>query len=204
MFLLFSLAIFFLERFLPYSVFEDFPKSFNGIQTHWNVIVTKKKPANRYASSSSIKFILRETTKLFFIDPMDYDESVWNMIKFISCHPMVAPLTKIPNPNFPLQLLHNTFERVKIDKDFPEVNIIADKIVPVHTSMFLNEIKILENPKGFQMQKPTVEEFQSFLSEIGNNGEFKAKELNKSAIPGLWTIFMHLILRDLSRKNMVV
>ena len=45
------------------------------------------------------------------------------------------------------------------------------------------------------------EEFQSFLTQIGYIGEFKAKEFKKSVVPGLWSILMNFILRGLSGKH---
>lgn len=95
---------------------------------------------------------------------MDYDEFVRIMIKFISRHPISIPLTKIPNPNFLLRLLNKAFERVKIEE--VEVKIIDDRIVPIHKVTFLCAIVFAENPKGFQVKEPTLDEFQSFLTQI--------------------------------------
>lgn len=80
---------------------------------------------------------------------MDYDEFVRIKIEFISHHPIVVPLTKIPNPNVPLRLLHNAFERMKIEDDVLEVKITNNRIVLVHKATFLRANGIAENPKGF-------------------------------------------------------
>lgn len=50
---------------------------------------------------------------------------------------------------------------------------------------FLKVIGIPENPKGFTMQEPTPEYFQTFLDEIGYTEELKAKQFNKLVAPGL-------------------
>ena len=97
---------------------------------------------------------------------MDYVESMRIMIKFISLHPIVVPLTKILNPNFPLRSLHKAFERVNIEDDVLEVKITDDRIVPVHKANFLRAIGIIEKPKGFQMYEPSSKEVQSFLTQI--------------------------------------
>lgn len=66
-----------------------------------------------------------------------------------------------------------------------EVEIVDEKIVPLHSNTFLKEIGIPENPKGFRVQEHMTEDFQMFLHNIGYNCEFKAKEFKKSVVPGL-------------------
>lgn len=73
---------------------------------------------------------------------MDYDEYVRIIAEFISHHPIDVPLTKIPNPDFPLRLFLKTFERVKIENGVLEVRIIDDRIMHVHKSIFLKVIGI--------------------------------------------------------------
>lgn len=75
--------------------------------------------------------------------------------------------------------------------------ISDDKIMLVHYSTFLKVTGIIENSKGFKVQKPSPEEFQLFLTQIGYNGKFKAKEFKKSLVFGLWNILMLSILRVL-------
>lgn len=71
------------------------------------------------------------------------------MIEFISRHPIVIPLTKIPNPNFPLRLLHKSFELVNFEDEVFEVKITDNRTVHVHKATFLREIGVVENPQGF-------------------------------------------------------
>ena len=113
---------------------------------------SKKKSSKGSTSSSSTEPILRETTQLFSLDLMDYDESIRVMIKLINHHPIAIPLSKILNPNFPLRLLHKAFERVKFEDGVLEVMIKDDRIVPMHKATFLRAIDVVENPKGFQAQ----------------------------------------------------
>ena len=54
------------------------------------------------------------------------------------------------------------------------------------------------------MQELTFEEFQTFLNKIGYNGEFKALNFKKSAVPELLTILMHIILSGLSGNHGVI
>lgn len=68
---------------------------------------------------------------------------------------------------------------MKIEKFVLEVKIINDRIVVVHKATFIKAIGIPENPNGFQVHEPSSEEFQSFLSQIGYNGEFKEKEFKQ-------------------------
>lgn len=81
------------------------------------------------------------------------------MIEFITHHPIVFPLTKIPDPPIPFVLLHTAFERIKIEKDVLETKITGDRIVPIQKSTFLKAIGILKNPKGFKVQEQSAEEF---------------------------------------------
>ena len=83
---------------------------------------------------------------------MDYNEYIWVMIEFISCHPISFPLTKIPDPPIPLRLLHTAFDRIKIEDGVLEIRIIGDRIVPVSKQTFFRAIGIPENPKGFVVQ----------------------------------------------------
>lgn len=92
----------------------------------------KKKTSKGYASSSSIEPFLRDTTHLFSLDPMDYDDSIRVMIEFISRHPISVPLTKIPDPPLPFRLLHTAFERIRIEDDILETVISDDRIVAIH------------------------------------------------------------------------
>lgn len=55
----------------------------------------KKKISKGSTSSSSTEPFLRNTTKLFLMDPMDYDKSIRVMIEFIAHQPISIPLTKI-------------------------------------------------------------------------------------------------------------
>lgn len=134
---------------------------------------------------------------------MDYDECMRILIEFISLHSIDVPITKIYNTNFPFRLLHKAFSRVNIKDGVLEVMITDDSIVVVHKSTFLKAIGFTENPKCFRVHKPTSEEFQSFLTQIGYNGDFKAKGLNRPSVLGLWTILMHFIFR-VSQENIVV
>ena len=43
--------------------------------------------------------------------------------------------------------------------------------------------------------------FQTFISYIGYNQDFKAKEFRKTAVSGLWTVVMHFVIRGLSGKH---
>lgn len=112
---------------------------------------TKKKYSKGSTSSSSTELILRETAQLFSLDIVDYNNYVRIMIYFISCHPIILPLTEILNPNFHLRILHKVFEHVKIEVEFLEVKITGDRIVSVHKVTFLIAIGFKENPKGFQV-----------------------------------------------------
>lgn len=116
---------------------------------------TKKKSSKGFASSSSTELILRKTIQLFSLVPLDYNESVRIMIQFISIHPIAIPLKKIPNPNFPLRLLHRAFVRIKIEDGILEVKITTDRIVLLHKSTFLRAIGVAEDPQGFLVQEPT-------------------------------------------------
>lgn len=98
-------------------------------------------------------------------------------------------LTEIPNPSLPLSLLFEAFESMKIDKGVLQCKVFDDKFGVSH------------NPKEFKVVKPTVEKFKEFLAQIGYKGDFKAKELKKYVIPGIWMILMHMILRGLSGKH---
>lgn len=71
---------------------------------------------------------------------MDYDESIQVMIEFISLHPLVVPLTKIPDPPLPLCLLHTAFERIIIEDDVLKTVISGNRIVAVHKKTFLAAI----------------------------------------------------------------
>lgn len=106
---------------------------------------------------------------------MDYDESIWVMIEFISRHPIAVPLTKIPDPPLPLRLLHTEFEKVRIENNVLETMISGEWIFTVHKKIFLDMIGMPENPKGFKVQEPSPQEFQSLLNDIGYAGEFIAK-----------------------------
>ena len=57
----------------------------------------------------------RDTTQLFSINPLDYDESIRVMIGFIANHPISIPLTKIPEPPLPLHHLHRAFTCIKLE-----------------------------------------------------------------------------------------
>lgn len=75
--------------------------------------------------------------------------------------------------------------------------------MPVHKSTFLKVIRIRENPEGFKVQEPSIEEFQVFLNHINwvYTEEFKGKKFKKLAVSGLWTVLMNFILRGLSGKH---
>ncbi|KAL7618681.1 hypothetical protein Lser_V15G04364 [Lactuca serriola] len=145
--------------------------------------------------------ILRDTTQLFSLNPNDFDESVRVMIEFISIHPIHVPLTKIPNPKFPLSLLELAFKRVLVKDDCIEVTIIDDRVATVTKSTFLRAVGVDENPEGFVATEIAMDQFQAFLSEIGFKGIYKAKQFNKSAVPGLWTVLLHIIMKGLSGKH---
>lgn len=90
---------------------------------------------------------------------------------------------------------------MKIEDGVLEVMITDYRIALVHKATFLKEIGISENPKDFCVQEPMSEQFESFLTQIGYNSEFKAKEFKKSVVPSLWTILMHLNCRILSSTH---
>ena len=161
----------------------------------------KKKSSKDSASSSFTEPFLHDTTQLFSLDPMDYDESIRVMIELIYRHPIAIPLTKIHNPPIPLRLLHTAFDRIMIEDGVLEIKKTGDRIVPVSKQTFLRTIRIPEDPKGFTVQEPSSEEFQTFLNHIGYAEEFKAIKFKKSVVPGLSTVLMHLILRGLSGKH---
>lgn len=132
---------------------------------------------------------------------MNYDESIRVMIKLISLHPISVPLTEIPDPPIPLRLLYTTFDRINIEYGVLETRITSDRIIPVHKSTFLKAIGISENPKGFKSQERLTEYFQTSLNHIRYAKELEVKTFKKSIFPGLWTAFMHLILRGLFGKH---
>ena len=109
----------------------------------------KKKSSKDSASSSFTEPFLHDTTQLFSLDSMDYDESIRVMIDFISRHPIYVPLTKISDPPIPLCLLHTAFDIIKIEDGVLEIRITGDYIIPVSKKTFLRDIGITENPKGF-------------------------------------------------------
>lgn len=112
------------------------------MRTKSSKTATKKKSYKGSDSSSSTNMILRDTTQLFSIHPIGYDKSMSIMIEFISRHPIVVLINKIPNPNFPLRLLHKAFERVKIKEGVLEVKKTDYKIIPVHNANFLKATRI--------------------------------------------------------------
>ena len=89
------------------------------------------------------------------------------IIEFIAHHPIVVPLSKVPDPPIPLSLLHLAFDRINIEDGVLETCITGDQIVPIHKSTFLKVIGVAENPPNFTVQEPTTEEFQLFLNHIG-------------------------------------
>lgn len=113
---------------------------------------TKKKSSKGSNSSSSTEPILRETSQILSLNSIDYDELIHVMIEFISQHPIVVPVTKTPDPQLPLSILHKAFERIKIENDIIETKLIGDKIVPMHKKTFLKAIGIPKNPKAFHIQ----------------------------------------------------
>lgn len=108
---------------------------------------------------------------------MDYGESIQVMIEFISKHPITVPHTKIPNPSLPLRILHKYFERIKIENDVLEVKIVDDKFVPVHKSIFLKEIDIPKNPKGFVFRNPQLKSFTRFSIKSGIKEKSRPRNL---------------------------
>lgn len=119
----------------------------------------KKKSSKESSSSLSTEPFIRDTTQLFSLNPMDYDEIIRVMIEFIAHHPISIPLTQFPDPPIPLRLPHKTFDRIKFKNDVRETRITGDHIVPVHKSTFLKAIGIPKNPEGFNFEEPSVEEF---------------------------------------------
>lgn len=75
-----------------------------------------------------------------------------------------------------------------------EVLVIDDRIIPVTKDLFLRAIGVPQNPKVFDVDEPTVAEFQAFLYQIGYHGEYKAKEFKMFVVPGIWKILMHMIM----------
>lgn len=130
---------------------------------------SKKKSSKGYESSSLDAPILRDMTQLISLDPKDCDESVQVKIEFISHHPNLVPLTKIPNPNFPLHLFHKDFEYIKIDNDVLEFKITGGTIVPVIKDTIFRAIGVFLNSEVFQAVEPIAEEFQEFiLTKLGS------------------------------------
>lgn len=122
------------------------------------------------------------------------------MIKFIANHPISIPLTKILDPPLPLHHLHRAFTSIRLVIGVLETTIIGDRILPIYKSTFLKAIGMKANPKGFKVIEPTSKEFQTFLNYIGYTQDNKDKDFKKSAISGLWTALMHLIIQGLSGK----
>lgn len=81
------------------------------------------------------------------------------MIEFISHHPVVVPLSKIPNPTFPLSLLPKAFESFKFKYGVLEVRITDDKIIPVDNAMFLREIGLTDTTMVFRCRNQPEKSF---------------------------------------------
>ena len=97
----------------------------------------KKISSKGSSSLQSIETFLRDTTQIFSIDPMDFDEPIRVMIEFIAQYQIAVPLTKIPEPPIPFRLHRTAFEHIKIENDILETKIPGDRIVPIHKSTFL-------------------------------------------------------------------
>lgn len=82
-------------------------------------------------------------------------------------------------------MLHKPFEIVKIKDVVLEVKIIDDQTASVYKLNFHRAIGVTKNRQSFKLKEPTYDEFQSFLTQIGYNREFKAKVFKKSVVPGL-------------------
>ena len=112
-------------------------------------IAPKKKSSKGSSSSQSPEPFLRDTTQLFSMNHLDFDEPIRVMIAFIANHPISIPLTKISYPLLPLNRLHTAFTRIKIDNGVLETKITGDKIVPIHKSMYLRGHWCERKPQGF-------------------------------------------------------
>ena len=129
---------------------------------------------------------------------MDYDESIRVMNEFISHHPIAIPLTKTPNPKFLSGsfILHLKGSRLKTMWSKPRSKVIA--LCQCQNKLFSKQLGYHKTPRILSWKN---ERLKTFLNDIGNSKEFKAKKFKKSAIPGLWTVLTHLVLRGLSIKH---
>lgn len=125
-------------------------------------ISPKKKSSKGSFSSMSTEPFLRDTTQLFSLDTMDYDESIRIMIEFIAHHPIAVHLTKITDPPIPFCPFHTAFERLRIENDVLETKFTSNRIVHVHKSKFLKTIDNTEDLENFKFKNPKLNSFSHF------------------------------------------
>lgn len=157
-------------------------------------IARKKSSKGSKGSSSSAdqEPLLRDTTQLFSLNPLDYDDSIRIMIEFLAHHPLSNPLTKIPDPPLHLSHIHRAFNSIKLEDDVLLNFLLDDLPIPVYKATFHRAIGISPNAPGFKVLEPTAEEFHTFLNFKWYTQDYREKDFKKTAVSGLWTVLSTL------------
>ena len=154
---------------------------------------------------TSSLYVVKDSNHAISLDPKDYAETVRVVIEFLSVFPLHQALTAVPKTPISQVLMKLAVDSfVKNDDNTITVNIQNDIKATITKSMFLNAIRVPENPSNFTIFKPTKDEIAQFKQEIGYIHPQKAKnksDLVKSGCPAVWQVLIHLLLRSLSGKS---
>ncbi|KAL4559822.1 hypothetical protein LXL04_031968 [Taraxacum kok-saghyz] len=154
---------------------------------------------------TSSLYVVKDSNHAISLDPKDYAETVRVVIEFLNVFPLHEALTAVPKTPISQVLMKLAVDSfVKNDDNTITVNIQNDMKATITKSMFLNAIRVPENPSNFTICKPTKEEIGQFKQEIGYIHPQKAKnksDLVKSGCPAVWQVLIHLLLRSLSGKS---
>lgn len=82
-----------------------------------------------------------------------------------------------------------------------ECKIIEDKFVPTSKEMFLRAIRFPIIQNVFVLLNLWNSSVEVFFNQIGFKGTYKSKEIEKSIVPKIWKILMHILMNGLSGKN---
>lgn len=124
----------------------------------------EKKSSKGSVESASSKPILKDTTLLFSLNPLDYNENLCVILEYISHHLTTIPLSKETNPKFPFRSLLKSFKIMKFKGDILETHLKDYRIVPVIKEIFLKAVWVSPNIEAFTVIEPTIKEFQDFLT----------------------------------------
>ncbi|KAL4555060.1 hypothetical protein LXL04_037671 [Taraxacum kok-saghyz] len=119
---------------------------------------------------TSSLYVVKDSNHAISLDPKDYAETVRVVIEFLNVFPLHEALTAVPKTPISQVLMKLAVDSfVKNDDNTITVNIQNDMKAAITKSMFLNAIRVPENPSNFTIFKPTKEEIAQFKQEIGPN-----------------------------------